>query len=236
MNKINLDFEREKNDFKWNLIDLIYNILFLVIFIIITCLNKYYKNSKYLDPTEFEIIIKEKNQEIYRLEDRIRYLENNNKNKNINNNNLLTIANNDTERKELKETSESKNIIKMEKQKKIDELTSIIESKEKQIDETNKKIKILENCIPFEIREGEKLMCVIFISSIDKRIHCPFICTNKQMFNVLENSLYEKFPEYKNNNNDFISEEKIIDRNKTLEENNLKDGAIIDMNIKELKK
>ena len=250
MNEINLDFKREKNDFKWNLFVFIYNILILVIPITIECLNKYYKSSKYLDPAIFEEIIKEKNSEISRLENKIRYLEKNYNNNNINNNNLLTLNDNDTERKKLKEKSESNEIIIKQKQKIIDELKSLIESSKKQIDESDKKlienselinqkekkIEILEKCIPFKIKEGEKLMCVIVISSIDTRIHCPFICTNKQIFKVLENSLYEKFPEYKNNDIDFISDEKIINKNETMEGNNLKDGAIIDMKIKEIKK
>jgi hypothetical protein len=50
MNKLNLDFQREKNDFKWNLIILIYQILFIVIplsiLIITNCFSDYiHKNN-----------------------------------------------------------------------------------------------------------------------------------------------------------------------------------------------
>ena len=106
MNKINLDFIREKNDFKWNLIVLIYNILLLVIPTTIICLKICENNSKYLN--QYKKIITEKNLEISRLEGRIRDLQKNNHNNNVNN--LLTLNDNDTERKELKETSESKAI------------------------------------------------------------------------------------------------------------------------------
>ena len=102
------------------------------------------------------------------------------------------------------------------------------------INQKEKRIKILEEGIPFDIKEGERLMCVIFQSSTDQTIHYPFLCTNKQVFNHLENKLYEKLPEYKQTDNYFVSNGTTINKYQTMEENNLKDGAIICMNINEV--
>ena len=76
-------------------------------------------------------------------------------------------------------------------------------------------------------------MCVIFQSFTDQTIHYPFLCTNKQIFNSLENKLYEKSPESKLTNNYFVSNGKIINKYQTMEENNLQDGAVICMDINE---
>ena len=40
MNKINLDFEREKSDFKWNFIIFIYQIIFFIIPVLIYTIGK----------------------------------------------------------------------------------------------------------------------------------------------------------------------------------------------------
>ena len=79
MNKINLDFEREKNDFKWNLIILIFKIQFIVALIILVMLQcekpfrRYYNNDnatknklKELDQT-----LSNKNEEISKLKKEI---------------------------------------------------------------------------------------------------------------------------------------------------------------------
>ena len=101
------------------------------------------------------------------------------------------------------------------------------------INQKEKRIKILEEAIPFDVKEGERLMCVIFQSFTDQSIHYPFLCTNKQIFNSLENKLYEKLPDYRQTNNYFVSEGRIINKYQTIEENDLKDGAIIYMTINE---
>ena len=72
-------------------------------------------------------------------------------------------------------------------------------------------------------------MSIIFIS-IDEAIHYPIICKKNQLFCVLENLLYEKFPEYKESENYFIIHGKSINKInkfKTLEENNINNDDII---------
>ena len=45
----------------------------------------------------------------------------------------------------------------------------------KELREKEKEIKSLKSAFPFEIKQGEKLMSVIFIST-DQKIHHSFIC------------------------------------------------------------
>ena len=88
--------------------------------------------------------------------------------------------------------------------------------------------KLKEN-LGFEIKEDENLMCVIIQCTDDQEIHYPIICKDKQIFNSLENKLYEKYTKYKESENFFFSEAKKINKLKTLKENNIKNGQIIFM-------
>ena len=103
-----------------------------------------------------------------------------------------------------------------------------LESKEQKI-KNEKKIKEYELKIsqfPFEISPGENIMSIIFISS-DKNIISSFICKNTDIFKLIENKFYEKYSEYKDLNNIFISNERKIDKNKSLDENRIKNNDII---------
>ena len=55
----------------------------------------------------------------------------------------------------------------------------------------------MKSILPFQFKEGEKLMCVIFQCTDDQTIHYPMICKNTQIFNTLENSLYENMKNIK---------------------------------------
>ena len=73
----------------------------------------------------------------------------------------------------------------------------------------------------------------VIISSKDQKIHRSFICKKDESFKVLENLLYENYPQYKNTENIFTVNEKVIDTNKSIEENNIKDNDNIIMQVKE---
>ena len=238
MNKLNLDFQREKNDYLWNLILLIYHASLALYIIIIMCsskgdknniLKKVEKNNTTANNTtthninddkikELEKKIEDKNKEINGLKEQIKNQDGTN--------DILTINNNASEINRLKDELEKKQMQLDDANKKLIENLDLIHQKEK-------RIKILEEGIPFDLKEGERLMCVIFQSFTDQTIHYPFLCTNKQIFNHLENKLYEKLPEYKQTNNYFISNGTNINKYQTMEENNLQDGAIICMGIDE---
>ena len=93
-----------------------------------------------------------------------------------------------------------------------------------------KEIKLKLSRFPFELNEGEKLLCIIF-TSCDQNINCPIICKNTEKFNVVENRLYEKFPEYKESENYFTFEGTKINKYVTLDENKIKDGDNILLNV-----
>ena len=154
------------------------------------------------------------------------------------------------EKEDLKYKIETqKNLIDKERDE-IEKLNKIINNKNKDIndekninqklmektrislelmDKKEKEINSLRSNLPFQINEGEKLMCVIFVTG-NQEIHYPFICKDKQKFNELENILYEKFPNYKKNENFFTVNGNKINKSKTLEENKIKDGDVIQLN------
>jgi len=136
----------------------------------------------------------------------------------------------------------------------IKELERNIQEKENKINEEKikneeliNKIKLFENnsnnnCVNSKILElenelnkfksyclspGEKLISVKFIS-IDQNINNFIaIAKNTDNFYKLEEILYKKYPNYRENENYFIFNGKKVKRNKTLEENNIKDNDIL---------
>ena len=76
--------------------------------------------------------------------------------------------------------------------------------------------------------ENGELMTVIFFS-IDQNVTFPIICKSSDNFKNIENELYEKYPEYKkkeNEKNYFCNGSK-INKDISLEENNISNGNII---------
>ena len=80
------------------------------------------------------------------------------------------------------------------------------------------------------MKEGENLIPVIF-QSLDSKIHCAFICKNTDRFNIVENMLYNKYPEYLESENYFTVNGIKINRFKTMEQNKIKYSDIILLNI-----
>ena len=67
----------------------------------------------------------------------------------------------------------------------------------------------------------------LFFESIDQYINYKLICKKDSIFQDIENKLYKKFPEYKNIKKYFLYEGHMIDINKTLEENKIKNYSHI---------
>ena len=76
-------------------------------------------------------------------------------------------------------------------------------------------------------------MSVIFTSN-DENLHHSIICRSIDIFNVIENRLYKEYPEYSENDNYFVVNGKIVNKEKTLEENNIKNSDIIKLNKKKI--
>jgi len=77
-----------------------------------------------------------------------------------------------------------------------------------------------------ELSKGEKLISVIFTSS-DQNMYYSVICKNTQKFNELEQKLYKNYPEYSESNNYFVINGNIVNKDKSLEENNIRNNEII---------
>jgi len=131
--------------------------------------------------------------------------------------------------KDEKKVEDLKKTIKMK-----DEKVAILEESNKSLlemlDEKKKVVNVIKSYIPFDIKEGDKLMCVIFMSG-DGKVHHPIICKNTQKFNEVENLLYSKFPDYKETENYFLVNGIRVNKAKTLEENKIGDEQIISLYI-----
>lgn len=93
------------------------------------------------------------------------------------------------------------------------------------LEEIRLKDKIISK-YPVQLKEGEKLLSVIFVSS-DSKVHYSVICKNTDKFNKIEGMLYDEYPEYLESNNFFLVNGKAINRFKSLEANEIKNNSII---------
>ena len=75
----------------------------------------------------------------------------------------------------------------------------------------------------------EQMMSVIFMS-YDENIHYSVVCKKTDIFSKIESLFYDKYPEYNSLNNNFIINGNIIDKSKSLEENNIQNSDIIMIN------
>ena len=71
----------------------------------------------------------------------------------------------------------------------------------------------------------------MIITSTDQAIKYPIICKKSDNFKELEQKIYKKFPDLKQKEHYFLCNGNIIDIEKTIEENKLKDGDILMFNI-----
>ena len=108
------------------------------------------------------------------------------------------------------------------------------ESLYKAILERDKEIKELKEKLsrfPLELNAGEKLMVVNFRSVDQKLQNYSIICKNTDIFNKLENKLYQDNPDLYETANYFTVGGNKIHKNKSLEFNNIKNNDIIILNI-----
>ena len=169
-----------------------------------------------------------------------------NNNEKINNNSINNNVENITSIK--KQNEDYKNKIN-ELENKIIKLELIIKEKDNIINEykQNKEIKNISNNNNYinKIKElekeiekyknycllpGEKLITIKFIS-IDQSINFETFAKKTDNIEKLENSLYEKYPKYKDTENYFLVNGKILNKHKTLDENKIKDNDILTLGI-----
>ena len=147
------------------------------------------------------------------------------------NNQLKTIIqNNEKDISELKQ-----NLVN--KDNKIKELSAtnntilkdlIIINLNTQIDDLKNKIANLENIKQYD--NMHNTITVKFVS-VDGKINCDIKCLNSDTFAEVEERLYEKYNEYRLTDNIFLVNGNKILRFKKMFENNIKNGAIIQIQI-----
>ena len=132
-------------------------------------------------------------------------------------------------------------------QKLNDSYQDLVNPKIKIIDELNSKIQSLELILNTELKyikqkinnpksfidnQIENIMVIAF-TTVDRKFIYPLICKNTDKFNTLEMKLYEKYPQYTEENYNFTVDGKEIKKYKTLEENGIKCSDLILLNVSE---
>ena len=110
-------------------------------------------------------------------------------------------------------------MVKSEGMNQINSLMETIEKKDKQIKELKEQLK----------KNNSSEVKAIRFMSHDQNINFPMTCKGTETFSEIEDKLYNQYPEYRNGNNTFLSNGKIIQRFKTINENGIKNGDIIIM-------
>ena len=81
-------------------------------------------------------------------------------------------------------------------------------------------------------KSGEKIIA-IFFTSVNQDIHRPISCKNTDIFYKIEEKIYNEYPKYKYCDTYFTVNGNLINKLKTIEENGIKDGNTIILNIHE---
>ena len=121
-------------------------------------------------------------------------------------------------------------IINNDLNQKINELKNILNNKEKTNDilDLKNEIKLFRSYYNFS--PEEKLISIKLIS-VNQDIDFKVIAKNTDYFSKLENILYQNYPKYKYTQNYFIVSGNVIQKNKTLEDNKIKNNDVLTLEI-----
>ena len=123
---------------------------------------------------------------------------------------------------------EKDNIInKYNKKKEIKNITNNNNNDINKIKELEKEIEKYKN---YFLLPGQKLITIKFIST-DQNIDFETFAQITDQFSKLERFLYQKYPKYKDTENFFLVNGKKLNRNRTLEENKIKDNDILTLGV-----
>ena len=121
----------------------------------------------------------------------------------------------------LNEITNLKNII-FNKDNEIINLKNIILSKDVEIN--NLKLQLQNNNVNKKPVNFDDIIFINFYSS-DQKINCGIKCLKTDTFAEVEEKLYQKYPDYRNTNNNFENEKRgIVLRFKKIFENGINDG------------
>ena len=109
----------------------------------------------------------------------------------------------------------------------IQNLNNIIASKQKEIEELKKELDKVSNKNQYV--KYEDIRMLQFISGDGIINNYPIKCLISETFAEVEERLYQKFPEFRETNNTFISNGNDIKRFKKISENNIKEGSPIQL-------
>ena len=112
--------------------------------------------------------------------------------------------------------------------KKIKQIISNDKTKTNKIIELENEIKLFRAYYKFS--SNEKLISIKFIS-INQDIDFTIVTKNTDEFSKIEKILYDKYPQYKDSENYFLVNRSIINRNRTLEENKIRNNDILTLEI-----
>ena len=139
-----------------------------------------------------------------------------------NNKNFEKIIN--EEKKKVKELNQ-----KLEKYEKYSNnnlnLMEIIDL-QKELLRKDKEIEKIKSRYPFELLEGEEMIAII-ISTVSQAFNFAIICKNTDIFVDLEIKLYKEYPNYYNPNNYFMGSGIVINKFKSLKDNNIHNSDTI---------
>ena len=115
-----------------------------------------------------------------------------------------------------------------EKEKKLESSQKLINEKDIIIKNLNNEIQHLQQKNKFNqtFYTRDQMFAANFLS-MDQKVHYTFTWVKKDLFVDIEKVLYEKYPQYKEKNYNFVSQGKIVLRFKTNEENELESGIPI---------
>ena len=112
--------------------------------------------------------------------------------------------------------------------KRINELEKIINIKNNELNNLKSKLNN-DNSID-SINPGERIIAISFVSS-SQDFHLPMPCKNTEIIARLEEKLYNEYPKYKDCHTYLTVNGTVIKRFKTIDENGIKNGNTIIVNI-----
>ena len=120
---------------------------------------------------------------------------------------------------------------------KNDELKTKLRNKNEIIKDMTKRIKNLEDIIKEKDNNKQFIqsfytrdqMLALNFNSTDQTLNFAVPCTKKDIFVDVEKKIYDKYPEHRETNHDFLAQGKKILKFKSVEENELESGIPIIM-------
>ena len=109
----------------------------------------------------------------------------------------------------------------------INYLKEIIKSKEKEIDFLNIQLKNIQSGNKLLV-DFENIIVINFVSS-DNKINCGIKCLKTNTFAEVEEKLYQRYEEYRDSNNNYITKGKLVLRFKKICDNGINDGDVVQL-------